>query len=239
MEFFEHPFRQYFQNQDADCGPTTLAMQLSALNIDLSPAEVALQALPFRPDGAQGFTSQELANFASSLKLKTEFYSFDGRVLDYSWQGWSSDLLVPELEFHSQWYRNQVPMDPIGSRYTDSYLGLLKGGASLHIRTNVTCTLINKLLETGPVNAGVAFGVFSGEGKKNIAGESDPLKGNFQTHSILIYGVDEDGMFLVADPMPNRGKLKISPDHLIAAISAAQFENDNSIFQISLKRSSP
>lgn len=97
----------------------------------------------------------------------------------------------------------------------------------------MTSNLIIDLLEKGPVAAGVAFCILASDGKRNfVTNEIDPFSGGFGTHSILIYGYDDVAGFMIADPAHGRGRIVVSPENLLAAITAAQVEDDNVLYQV-------
>lgn len=71
-----------------------------------------------------------------------------------------------------------------------------------------------------------------GTGRTNGDGEQDYINGKAWNHSIVIHGVDKQGNFLIADPLQKPGHHSIEPERMIAAISTAQMECDNLLFQI-------
>jgi hypothetical protein len=71
-----------------------------------------------------------------------------------------------------------------------------------------------------------------GIGRTNDDSEPDDVHGKAWNHTIVIYGVDEAGNFLVADPLRKPGRHVIEPERMIAAISTAQIECDNLLIQI-------
>lgn len=215
------------------CGPTALAMQLSAFGLDLSPAEVAGGAAAFRRDGDAGLTTQELAAFCLSLGLEVELHSFDGRVLDYAWTGMDQTDLETQLAALCAHLRRVRPFADTRRRYAEAYLALVRAGGVLRIATHVRRGLLLELLTRGPVGAGVLDNVLSGTGKRDASGSPDPLEGDVGTHSVLLVGVDDDG-FLLADPaLPTTSSLQHrDTETLLAAITAAQIDDDNSVLLV-------
>jgi hypothetical protein len=232
----KHHINLYFQTPNVACGPTAFAMQLSALGYELSPEEVNVRAQSYKRPSDTGYTSAELATFAISLGLQVDFYSYDGRVLDYSWQGLDATSLRTRLEVLCESLRSDNAIQGARFRYAQGYLRFITSGGSLHIRPFPRASEILNLLDTGPLKAGVAYNVLTGEGKRSVGGTLDPYGGGFGTHSVLIYGHSDERAFLVADPAPGRGASVIEADNLVAAIAAAQIENDNSLFQIKYAR---
>ena len=227
-----HEIDVYAQTPEAMCGPTALAMQLSALGQKLTPDEVVTQASRFKRPGDPGFTSQELASYCLSLGYQVDFWSFDGLVLDYAWKELKGAALAAELSKLCRHHEGRTPVDEVKLRYALGYLAFVEAGGSLEVAPFVTTELLLRLLEKGPVAAGVLFGVFASEGKRGSDQAFDALTGGAGTHSVLIFGHDEATGFLVADPTPGRGIVTVSKENLLAAITAAQVEYDNAIFQV-------
>lgn len=234
----EHEIKVHVQTPEAVCGPTALAMQLSALGEELSPHEIVTRASPFKRPGDPGFTSMELASYCVSLGYQVNFWSFDGLVLDYAWTGLKGAALAVELEKLCRHHEGRTPVEETKLRYARGYLAFVEAGGSLDVAPFVTTELIIKLLEKGPVAAAVLFGVFASEGKRDSDQAFNALTGGSGTHSVLIFGHDEARGFLIADPAPGRGIVTLSEEHLLAAITAAQVEYDNVIFQVTGSRSS-
>jgi hypothetical protein len=233
-----HAIKLYAQTPEAMCGPTSLAMQLSAQGEELSPDEVVTQASRFKRAGDPGFTSQELASYCLSLGYQVELWSFDGLVLDYAWKELEGAALAAELEKLCRHHEARTPVEEMKLRYALSYLAFVKAGGSLHVAPFVTTELLLRLLEKGPVGVAVLFGVFASEGKRDADQAFNALTGGSSTHSVLIFGHDEATGFLVADPTPGRGTVTVSKENLLAAITAAQVEYDNVIFQVTGARAS-
>lgn len=95
-----------------------------------------------------------------------------------------------------------------------------------------------RLLAKGPVGAAVLFTVFASEGKRDPDQSFNALTGGAGTHSVLVIGYDEATGFQVADPAPGRGVVTVSKENLLAAITAAQVDLDNVIFQVTGARKS-
>lgn len=234
----QHEIKVYAQTPEAVCGPTALAMQLSAYGEDLSPEEVVAQASRFKRPGDPGLTSQELASYCLSLGYQVDFWSFDGMVLDYAWKELRGAALAAELSRLCRHHESQTPVDEVKLRYALGYLAFVEAGGSLTVAPFVTTELILRLLEKGPVAAAVLFGVFASEGKRGSDQAFNALTGSSGTHSVLIFGHDEATGFQVADPTPGRGVVTVSRENMLAAITAAQVEYDNALFQVSGGRSS-
>ena len=106
--------------------------------------------------------------------------------------------------------------------------------AELSIVQFITKQLLCTLLADGPIYTNICSTASSGRGRtlspelrKDVI---DDVNGRISTHSVVIYGNDEKGNFLVADPWD--GIMTVEPEHIVLAIEAAQVECDNQIFVI-------
>lgn len=232
MTRIEHPFELHEQTPAAACGPTTVAMQLSALGVRMTPEDVVDRAHAHKRPGDPGYTAPELACFCRSLGLEVELHAFDGRVLDHAWSGLSPDALDARLQELCAHLERGEPAGSLRMRYALSYRRLLRAGGVLRVAPFVTSVALRALLADGPVHAGVAASVITTEGKTTADGAHDPHAGAFGTHSVLVYGYDNREGFLVADPAPGRGRVAVGAEHLLAAITAAQVDDDDVVFRI-------
>jgi len=227
-----HEIKLHAQTPEAMCGPTSLAMQLSAHGEALSPLDVVTNAAGSKRPGDFGFTSQELGRYCLSLGYQVEMWSFDCLVLDYAWKDLSGAALATELGTLCRHHEGRTPVDENKLRYALGYLAFVEAGGVLHGAPFVTSELLLRLLEKGPVGVSVLFGVFASEGKRDSEQAFNALTGGAGTHSVLVIGYEEATGFLVADPAPGRGVVTVGKESLLAAITAAQVEYDNVIFQV-------
>ncbi len=123
--------------------------------------------------------------------------------------------------------------------YTQSYIDFVEAGGELHIHPYMTTALLDSLLPDSPLLLCVSYNVLYGTGRsKNVAlrkSEPDDLKGKLTNHSIVIYGKDNDGNYLIADPYKEPGLHTVEPERLLACMAAAQMECDNLFFQLKKK----
>jgi hypothetical protein len=120
--------------------------------------------------------------------------------------------------------------------YTQSYIDFIKAGGTLTIQPAVTTKLLYSLLENGPFLPCISFSTLYASGRSVLdqkQDKKDDINGRATNHSIVVYGNDEAGNFLLADP--NKGLNKVEPELLLAAVSTAQLECDNLLFQLTEK----
>ncbi len=162
-----------------------------------------------------------------------ELYTFDCQIIDQSWAGLRPQDIITRLEV-GMGGREVPTLGALWSNaYRQSYIDYLKSGGRMHIQPAVTSELLYTLLENGPVIPCISYSTMYGVGRVDEDSQPDDVKGKAWNHTIVIYGVDDRGRFLIADPLRKPGLHVIKPDRMIAAISTAQIECDNLLFQIS------
>lgn len=174
-----------------------------------------------------------------SLGFGVTLYTFDCQVIDQSWAKLPTDKLIERLEARKQGW--EVPA--LGSlwtaAYAQSYIDFVQAGGELHIQPAVTTKLLYHLIESGPLLPCLSFCTLYGTGHTINEGETgsvpDDVHGRAWNHSVVIYGVDEHGNFLIADPWRKPGLHTIEPERMLAAISTGQIECDNLLFQLRKK----
>ena len=186
---------------------------------------------------AAGSITTELISWCLEQGFTSNLYSFDCQMLDLSWHKLSSDELLEKIE------ANQESRDVLGlgldygRRYLKGYATMLQAGGRLTILPHVTSGLIRDLLNNAPVYVNVCSDVMDNLGRTKTVGlrefVEDDTDGRLHTHSIIVYGVDEKGDFLVADPW--RGLRTLDAETMLCSISMAQIECDNMLFQLSIK----
>lgn len=240
MKKIEHRVKHVYQPTNHTCGYASLSMLLSFYDIEKTVDELTSEVpQPKNEKGeATGSVTAQLVAWCAQNGLKAHMYSFDCEVLDLSWKSLNKKNLIKKLK-EAREYRVAEVFGRHWSRvYIDAYTNMLESGAKLTIQPYVTSELIYKLLEKCPVYANICSTVARGEGRKRNIGLRksvlDDKDGTISNHSIVIYGNDEDGKFLVADPWD--GLLKVDPEKMVVIITAAQIECDNQIFVVEGKK---
>lgn len=198
-----------------------------------------MQAIPviLNKDGEPwGTINQQLATWCISQGYKVNMYTFDCQVIDLSWRDLGKEHLLERLEA-AKTGRNVPALGKQWSKmYLQSYIDYLNAGGELHIKPNVTTKLLYELLKDGPLLPCVCFNTMYGTGRSKDVGiresVSDDVNGKISNHSIVIYGVTEDGDFMIADPWRKPGKHIIEAERMLCAITAAQIECDNLFFSL-------
>lgn len=124
-------------------------------------------------------------------------------------------------------------------QYTQAYIDFVLEGGVLRIQPSVTTSLLYELLKTGPFLPCVSYSTLYGASRSrnidDLKSVDDDIDGRAMNHSIVVYGNDNEGNFLIADPWKKPGLHIIEPERMIAAISTAQIECDNLLFKIRLR----
>ncbi len=236
MNKTRHQVTHYFQPTNNTCGYTALAILLSHYGKEIKPEELVDKVpQPKDADGTVfGSVTAQLAEWVQKEGLHVHMYVSDAYIVDLSWKNKSSKQIRDRLE-QVKLKRSVPVMDKhwVGI-YENAYLSLLDSGADLSVEQFITTKLLYRLLKDGPVYANICSSANSGKGRtlsKELRKDiQDDIAGRISTHSVVIYGNEENGDFLVADPWD--GLVTTKPEQMVLAIEAAQIECDNQIFVI-------
>jgi uncharacterized protein YvpB len=232
MKDVEHSVKLKLQPTNHSCGQTSAAMLLDYFGERITPAEVIDWVKCVDKNGDEtGSVTPQLAAKIAERGFNVDLYTFDLLIINHDWKGLNDDQLIERLRA-VRTTRYVPAIAGYEKQYIDAYINLVKAGGKLHIVDYPTTELLYKLLKTAPIFANVCQSVLTGAGhSRNVAlRKTKPDEnGAIATHSVVIYGI-HDGQFLIADSWS--GHLTVAPEALLAAISAAQIECDNMIFQI-------
>lgn len=239
MEATKHKITHYYQPTSNTCGYAALAILLSHYGQSKTPKEiVGLVPQPTDENGKPiGSITAQLAAWCVNEGYKVDFTSFDVLITDLSWQNLSNDELVAKLEQ----VKNVRDVSNVGGKvwsriYAQAYIDLIKAGGNLNVSPHPTSKSLYELLQHAPVYANIAPSVVYGKGRSRTPEPDkrldvpDDINGTVGTHSVVIYGNDTDGNFLVADPW--HGLVVIPAETMLCGITAAQLECDNQIFRL-------
>lgn len=239
MKAIKHDVKHHYQPTNTSCGYTALSILLSFYDKDVSVEELLTAVKqPLNDKGEPGGSiTAELVTWCLSQGFDSTLYSFDGLMLDISWQKLSQAKLLDKIEAVQE-SRDVLGLGvEYGSRYLKAYADMMKAGGELTIQSHVTTRLINNLLQTAPVYANVCSNVMNDLGRTRTAElhkyVEDDIEGRLFTHSVVIYGRDTNGNYLIADPWS--GMIEIDTDTLLSSITMAQIECDNMVFQLDRK----
>jgi len=183
-----------------------------------------------------GTINTQMATWCSTLGFDVVLYTADVQVIDQSWSKLSSSAVIERLEARKSGLKVPSLGELWNTAYCQAYIEFIQSGGELHIVNAITSNLLSEMLKKGPVLPCLSFDTLYGKGKTSNNGEKetklDDVNGKAWNHSVVIYGNDEEGNFLVADPWEKPGRHVIEPDVMIAAIGTAQLECDNQVFQL-------
>ena len=233
--------KHQYQPTNNTCGYTALSILLSHYDDTKSPQELVSEVpQPKDSEGtSHGSVTAQLADWCQTQGYQVHMYVSDLYILDLSWKNKSSKEINKRLK-EVQSKRTVPIMDKHWVKvYEDAYLSMLEHGSDITITPFITTELVNKLLKNGPVFANICSSALRGRGR-DIASKKDGLRktkiddveGTVNTHSVVIYGKNAEGDYLIADPWD--GLIEVNPEIMVLAIEAAQIECDNQIFQIKL-----
>lgn len=183
-----------------------------------------------------GTINQQMATWCKSLGFDVVLYTADVQVIDQSWSTLSHEEVIERLEARKSGLKVPSLGDLWNNAYCQAYIEFIQSGGELHIVNAITSNLLYELLKKGPVLPCLSFDTLYGKGKTSNIGKKeaklDDVNGKAWNHSVVIYGHDDEGNFLVADPWERPGRHIIEPDVMVAAIGTAQLECDNQVFQL-------
>lgn len=242
MQAINHGLTHIYQPTSTTCGYASLAMLLSHYGENLSVKELVSQT-PQAVDesGASiGSVTAQLATWCVKQGYQAKSVSFDLLITDLSWIGLNSEELAEKLEALKE--IRDVPQ--VGGKhwsktYVQAYIDFIRAGGNLSVEPHPTAQILYNWLQDGPIYANICSSVVHGTGRaRHPEPETDKrltvpddTHGTVGTHSVVIYGNDEAGNFLVADPWD--GLEVVKPETMLCGIMAAQLECDNQIFQLS------
>jgi hypothetical protein len=238
MKAITHSIKHSYQPTNNSCSQAALAMLLSHYGQELS-AEQIIDSVPVgKNDHGEdwGTINQQLATWCLGQGYSVELHTADFQIIDLSWAKLAKAELIERMELAKD-HRDVPALGKAWSRlYLQSYIDFVKAGGELHIWPFMTTQLIDGMLASGPLLACVCYSVLYNIGRsKNIGlreSRPDDLNGKIENHSVVIYGRDENGNYLVADPWKEPGRHIVEPEHLLCAMTAAQVECDNLVFQV-------
>lgn len=238
MKAISYPVKHRYQTTNTACSPTALSVLLSAYGKDYNPLEIEADVPQSIDDTGHklGTINQQLATWCTGLGFKVTLYTFDCQVIGQSWAGLEPKDLLEQLKRRGTGWVVPSLGEVWTKQYADAYVDFISSGGTLAIRPYVTAKLLYTLLENGPYLPSVSYNTLYGAARVQTDDDNklinDDIHGRSSTHSIVVYGNDKDGNLLIADPWEKPGLHTLEPDRLVAAISAAQTECDNLLFQI-------
>lgn len=183
-----------------------------------------------------GMINQMLATWCLSQGYAVSMHTADFQIIDLSWIGLDRNKLLGRMK-ESLDRRNVPALGPDWSKvYMQSYIDFLENGGELQIAPFMSNQLLDSLLQSGPIMGCVNFNVLHKIGRTQENGlrqfAVDDKNGRLTNHTVVIYGKNDNGQYLVADPGQQPGRFTFEAEHLLAAMTASQIECDNLVFQL-------
>lgn len=215
-----------------------MAMLLSFFGQTYTPEEIASKVPVNKNDEGEdlGTINQQLATWCLSQGYEVEMYTADFEVVDLSWSMLSKEELLVRMEATKE--LREVPA--LGKEwskiYMQSYIDFVTAGGKLYIRPYMTTELLDGLLPSSPLLLCVCYNVLYDIGRSKDIGlrksRADDVSGKLTNHSIVVYGRNDRGNYLISDPWKVPGTHEVEPERLLASMAAAQMECDNLLFQL-------
>ncbi len=238
MKAVSYQIKPQHQPTNTTCSQTALSILLNHYGKNLSPLEIETNVPQCVNDKGEkmGTINQQMATWCKKNGFDVTLYTFDFQIIDQTWSSLSYEQMTERLKQRKDGWVVPGIGEEWTRQYTQSYIDFISAGGDLHIRPAVTSKLLYELLQTGPFLPCVSYSTLYGAGRSRNISETDSvdddINGRAMNHSIVVYGNDEVGNFLIADPWKEPSLVSVEPERLIAAISAAQIECDSLLFQI-------
>jgi hypothetical protein len=237
MKAISHKVNHYYQPTNDSCGYTALATLLSHYDIVMKPEELLSEIPEAKPEGeeAYGSITSQLATWSIGQGFKCELTTFDFLIIDLSWAKLKNNKgIIQRLEAVKE-KRNVPSMGKGWSKvYIEEYINYLEANGKINIQPYVRAESLYEMLKSAPVYINVCTKPLYNNGRTRYTGlrqgVDDDVDGSVGTHSVVIYGNNESGNFLLADPW--NGMTEVTPESLIAAVTAAEIECDAMCFQL-------
>lgn len=235
MQAVSHNIQHQYQPTPTNCSQTALSIMLGHYDVSLTPQEIE-KSVPQTQDSEGndiGTVSQALATWCAEAQgFKTVMYTFDCQIIDQSWQDKSAAHIISRLQagLANGWDAPGLGPD-WSNEYRQAYIDYLQAGNRLVIQPSVTSKLLYKLVGQGPLFLNVCINTLYGQGRTKDNKLND-VQGRAWNHSIVLYGNDQEGNFLIADPIVKPGLHTVEAERMIAAVTASQTECDNLLFQL-------
>jgi len=233
-----YEIKHQYQPTNTTCSPTALSMLLDFYGEELSVHDISAKVPQVKNEKGENFgtINQQMATWCKSLGFDVVLYTADVQVIDQSWSKLAPKELIDRLEARKSGLKVPSLGKLWNTAYCQAYIDFIRSGGELHVVNAITTSLLYKMLKNGPVLPCLSFDTLYGKGKISNIGEKetkpDDVNGKAWNHSVVIYGNDVNGNFLIADPWEKPGHHVIEPDVMIAAIGTAQLECDNLVFQL-------
>jgi len=215
-----------------------MAMLLSSFGVTKTPEQIAIEMPVSRSSHGEEFGSinQQLATWCIDQGFEVDLYSADFQVIDLSWADLRPEQLLERMDAATGKHIIPALGDEFSNIYLQSYIDFVRAGGRLHIRAYMSSEILDNTLKESPLLACVSYNVLYNIGRTH---EFDPqntgpddINGKVVNHSIVIYGKDDAGNYLIADPRYKPGRHTIEPKRLLAAMGAAEVECDNLFFRL-------
>jgi Peptidase_C39 like family len=235
MKAISHKIKHQYQPTPTSCSQTSLSTLLGHYGINISPLDVEAKVPQVKDEAGNdnGTITQLLAAWVATQNFDVSLYTFDCQIIDQTWSKLKSSEIQDRLEAGlSGWVVPGLGEESSRS-YRQAYIDYLNTNGKLIIEPYVTTKLLYSLLEDGPIFTSVCFNTLYASGRTDDGSVGlDDVNGRAWNHSIVVYGNDDDGNLLIADPIVKPGLHAVEPERMIASITAAQIECDNLLFQI-------
>lgn len=235
----EHALSHYFQPTNFTCAHASLSMILSHFGRHLTPESLIPEIKAFRDNKGEvcGMLTPWVCSWALRNGFSVEMHCSDSELLDLSWASLDSKAKIERMKLARETRTLAALNQETVRTYFDSYIEFIELGGKLAITPYISSELLDNVLVRGPILATFAYSALYGVGRTKSVGlrasVPDDLSGTTCTHAAVIYGRNDKGDYLIADPYRST-QFHVAPrDAMIAAIAAASYSCESHIALIS------
>jgi hypothetical protein len=206
---------RFEQPDGVTCGPTCLTQVYRYFGLEKSLKDV-IRETPRNPDG--GTLAVYLGIDAMRNGFHPVIYSYNLRVFDPSWSGFSVPRLIEKLG-----ERKEAVTSKRLHRSIDAYIHYLEIGGEVRFDEYRKQLLIDNLAEGRPILTGLSA-TYLYQTAREIDNKYDDIHGEPAGHFVVICGYDpETDQFIVRDPastipFSRSGKYSVPAERLTASI---------------------
>jgi hypothetical protein len=212
-----------------------MSMAVSFYGLKTTPQSLMPEITAFRDEGGQvcGTLTTWMCSWALRNGFGVELHCSDSELLDLSWATLEPEIQVERMKLAREVRTMTALTKDVIHKYFDSYIEFIQLGGELKIAPYISSVLIESLLNRGPVICTFAYSTLYGVGRRTNTAlrESipDDLNGTTCTHAAVIYGINQHGEFLIADPYLESRFTTAPREAVVAAIAAASYACESHI----------
>lgn len=226
------------QPDDVTCGPTSLHAVYAHYGLEV-PLKELINEVEFLEEG--GTLGVFLGLDALKRGFNVTIYSYNLRIFDPTW----TELAMPELRAKLEALHRAKRSQKL-RKAVDAYIRFIDAGGKIEFEDLHKEIFESYFKQDIPVLSALSATYlykckreYTGPGNKSVF---DDIQGDPTGHFVVLYGIDSDGKFLVADPdstnpLHQKPYYRVDCDRLIHSILLGVVTYDSNMLVIEPKKS--